>query len=124
MVEETSATCTACSRAFPKTLYGNAPAGWVLFPDSFGYYDGFSDCLLGDEDELEWWLCHDCIVKFFKTFPKLAEAYSRGFGHHPCEDDVPCCRFAWKATEDFGKYNGKPAIMRVGPDGTWVPVLD
>ena len=84
--------------------------------DLFGYYNGFDDnvrVLLGGSESREWLFCHDCVVKFLETFPLLAGDI--GADCHPCQDDEPCCRHAWKAGERF--VEGE--ILTAWPDKTW-----
>lgn len=78
--------------------------GFFFAPREFGYYAGFSDSNPWSvtKEEHEVFLCHDCCVRLLETFPSIARAIGQG-GHHPCDDDVPCCRYAWRGTENFGK---------------------
>jgi hypothetical protein len=97
--------------------------GWVMPYEHFGYYNGFSDSipvLVSGERSKDWIFCHDCVVKFFNAFPLLAAEFGRG--HHPCDDDVPCCQFAWRGTEFFGKRNETPqvCVQYATPELTWV----
>jgi hypothetical protein len=90
--------------------------GWALPYPSFGYYGGFSDnlgYLLGDnEPQPDFWrLCHDCILAIFSVLPALGKSMS--VGQHPCEDDTPCCKWAWKHDEDTS------TTLVVGDDGNW-----
>lgn len=97
--------------------------------EHFGYYGGFSDELevaFGKRESKQWSLCHDCVVKFFDTFPALAESF--GKGHHPnfihtdfhaTGDDgtvhPSCCQFAW--TWRISKENGKTIYDIYDGDG-------
>ena len=110
--------CSACNNLSVATQQDDLPdRGWHLSYESFGYYGGFSDSLevaLGSRHSDNWILCHDCIVKFFDLFPNLADTY--GLRHHPCRDDIPCCRFAWRGTENFAKYNDKELVRTQHPE--------
>lgn len=108
--------------------------GWDLPFDLFGYYGGFTDevdVLFSNRRSRSWILCHDCIVKFLTLFPALAETI--GKGTHPCDSETPCCEWAWRSTENFGKYernaNGElvpvsGAHYQVVVDGQWRDVTD
>lgn len=103
--------CDACGQKQRLTQQSHPTlpdGGWILPYEEFGYYGGFSDDLqvaFGERESRSWSLCHDCVVKFFETFPLLAEQVAGG--HHPNfihtdyrsdEDgtlDPSCCRFAW-----------------------------
>ena len=79
--------------------------GWDLPFDLFGYYGGFTDevdVLFSNRRSRSWILCHDCIVKLLTVFPLLGDTIGRGT--HLCEDETPCCEWAWRSTERFGKY--------------------
>ena len=99
--------CDACGAGLPTQ-------GWHVPYQSMGYYNGFTDnlnSLLSDEQEKYWFMCHDCIVKFLTLFPRLGEFL--GKGEHPCSDEVPCCRWAWRFTEDT-------RLQIVDDGGNWV----
>ena len=74
--------------------------GWVLDSTRFGYYSGFDDELWPSENEerANWLMCHDCVVKLLETFPRLGATISKGA--HPCEDETPCCQWAWRISGD------------------------
>lgn len=94
--------------------------GWILPFDTFGYYGGFDDnvdVLVGSLRSREWRFCHGCVVKFLDTFPLLAETL--GANLHACDDDVPCCRHAWQATELFGRNAYGVHTRTAWPDGVW-----
>lgn len=98
-------------------LYEPTEFGWFLPYKNFGYYMGFDDdidVILGGEPYTDWWLCHDCVVKFFTTFPLLAEKF--GKAHHPSDTDTPCCAFAWDSVD---------GVTMVPADDlqSWVPYL-
>lgn len=105
-IHQNYAVCSACNDAFVCTQQNVYPDdGWVLPFEIFGYYGGFSDSievLFDKRPSKQWIFCHDCVVKFFDTFPLLVESFAGG--HHPCDDDVPCCQFAWRGTENFAKH--------------------
>lgn len=115
------AVCSACQEAFPCRSQEYYPeGGWVLPFDTFGYYGGFSDnvdVLLNERRSREWILCHGCVVKFFETFPSLAESF--GGGHHPCADETPCCQFAWQSSSTASSYEPDSETRHSFPDGKW-----
>lgn len=90
--------CSACGGGAPSTYQAGFPDhGWVLPFQHFGFYGGFTDdlgVLMGTDISKNWIICHDCIAILFHVFPKLAE--SIGAGTHPCEENTPCCKFAWR----------------------------
>lgn len=97
-----SVVCSACDTIVPaESVNVSYPdAGLVIAVRSLGYYGGFYDLIFEEErdDDIEnWRMCHDCVVKFFATFPLLADRLGTAFGKamHPCDADVPCCEFAW-----------------------------
>lgn len=110
--------CSACNNFSIATQQDDYPdRGWSLPYELFGYYGGFSDSLdvaLGSRQSNSWTLCHDCIVKFFDLFPNLANTY--GLRHHPCSNDVPCCRFAWRGTENFAKHPEQELVRTQHPE--------
>ena len=117
------ATCSACHGRFPCSWQNYFPDnGWVLPFDTFGYYGGFSDAvevLMGGTLSRQWILCHGCVVKLLDTFPRLAESF--GGAHHSCDDEVPCCQFAWQVADVSGDDGGKRTVRtRTSfPDGVW-----
>jgi hypothetical protein len=119
-----NARCSACDGEFPCTQQQSYPdAGWILPFDTFGYYGGFDDnvqVLTGDLRPRQWILCHDCVVKFLNTFPRLAEMV--GPDCHPCQAEQPCCAHAWKTTDSFGKPDStEPSVLTSWPDSQWHP---
>lgn len=123
--------CTACGNETECNQQKFYPDnGWVLPFDTFGYYGGFSDdisVLIGERRSREWILCHDCVAKLLSLFPRLTATLERGL--HNCENDTPCCEFAWRATPIFGKYehdeNGRlvpvsGAHYQVVENGKWI----
>lgn len=107
----TTVDCSACGETYNKHLITlrsgeqlsePAPSGWFLPYKHFGYYNGFDDdtrVLIGNEEYEHWWMCHDCVIKFFATFPLLAEKMGDR-GCHPNNMgtgiEVPsCCRWCW-----------------------------
>jgi len=110
--------CSACLQLSKATQQDDFPDnGWALPHEWFGYYGGFSDSLefaFGSRQSKLWILCHDCVVKFFNLFPNLANTY--GLRHHPCSDDVPCCRFAWRGTENFAKCYNEELVRTQHPE--------
>ncbi len=122
MKDELGVICDGCGVMSPaadidENVLDN---GWVLPYDRFGYYGGFDDnidVLIGGDSSRYWLFCHDCVVKFLRTFPRLAEGLGRGC--HPCIDAEPCCEFAWQPTELWGKNVSGVQIRYGSPDG-WV----
>jgi len=119
-----TAMCSACQEHAPCTQQETYPdGGWILPFDTFGYYGGFDDrieVLTGNLRTRQWILCHDCVVKFFTFFPGLAE--SIGQNCHPCREEVPCCAYAWQATESFGRRDStEPSVLTAWPDAQWHP---
>jgi len=104
--------CSACGHLSEATQQNALPDNGLLLPyETFGYYGGFSDSmrvLIGHQLSKEWILCHDCVVKFLRTFPLLADSF--GKGHHPCEDNTPCCEFAWRGTDNFAKRHNEMLV--------------
>jgi hypothetical protein len=106
--DELGHICDACGSGVPTQ-------GWHVPYETLGYYDGFTDnleALMSDEEHKYWFLCHDCIVKFLTFFPRLSSFFSRG--QHPCDGDVPCCKWAWRSH--------KGVTQVVGDDGRWMPM--
>lgn len=132
---EPTIVCDGCGKTYLKKvypsgrIYGEPPErGWILPYKQFGYYGGFDDSGLFDDGE-DWWLCHDCVLKFMDTFPLLAEQMVGGLhpnGNEPHDDDEdgtnypPCCRFAWTFRVSYDE-NGKKAIETfvATPEGGW-----
>jgi len=118
------AVCSACDTPHPCTQQNVYPDNGLVLPyETFGYYGGFSDemsVLLGSRRSNEWILCHDCVVTFFRTFPRLAEKF--GSNHHPCRSDTPCCEFAWRGTDNFAKRHDELLVREqtavLGADGS------
>jgi hypothetical protein len=128
--------CDACGqkqRLTQQTSPALPDGGWIMEFEHFGYYGGFSDDIevaFGKRDSNSWSLCHDCVVKFFETFPALAEQFAGG--HHPNfihtdhhggdigTDHPSCCRFAW--TWNVTVENGEKVYETFYGDGTggWV----
>lgn len=130
-------TCSACGESVPaESVNDRYPDGGLVLPyEEFGYYGGFTDIEFGCFDienyPKTWLMCHDCVVKLFTVFPLLGKTFARGT--HPCSDEKPCCEWAWRATENFGKYTTDSAGKSVpvpGPhyqivkDGQWVDAVD
>lgn len=105
-----SITCNGCGNEAPNNDQQNYPdGGWGLPLDTFGYYGGFDDnisVMFGDKESRTAVLCHDCVVRFFDTFPLLAERFPIRGGHpNYCHkpDEYPynpnglaypsCCRY-------------------------------
>jgi hypothetical protein len=108
------ATCDGCGGSqLASDPFGNFPErGWALPYYNFGYYGGFSDdinYIIGETEPKSWKLCHDCVLAIFSVLPALGR--SLGVGQHPCDDDTPCCKWAWKTD------NGMTLV--VGNDGNW-----
>ena len=90
--------------------------GLEMFPLTFGYYGGFFDNFPTDMDKPTGnrvVFCHDCSVALFRQFPSLFRGLDDvvfpvqggrvAYGLHPCEDDIPCCEFAWASAGEQGK---------------------
>lgn len=95
--------CTACSKLSLMQNLRNGLENGLELSGFSGYYGGFTDQSNQDSiSEYEAYnnayFCHACCVKLFKTFPALAinVGINKSWGHHPCEDDQPCCDYAWK----------------------------
>ena len=65
--------------------------GWSFQPNTFGYYNGFTD--MPPNRDKEFTLCHDCVVRLLTLFPGLASTIAPG--GHPFEGDTPCCDWGW-----------------------------
>jgi len=109
--------CDACGEYYQagsqEFIFDN---GWVMKSKQFGYYGGFDDEMFTDEDEErdDWFMCHDCIVVLLETFPKLGATV--GKGSHPCEDETPCCQWAWRTSGDTLQFaNTELEWVDVGP---------
>jgi hypothetical protein len=85
-------TCSGCGSNGPATVDGLLKNGWLLRPFDFGYWMGFSDMFEGD---MRWNICHDCVLSFFDTFPRLAAQHPRALHEYGKE---PCCEFGWGET--------------------------
>lgn len=127
--------CTACGEDVEgEPLNDHFPVkGFVMPWEDFGYYGGFTDTQedLNTPPSQPWIWCHDCIVKLLQTFPLLAKTIPPG-GHH-CDNDIPCCNWAWRATDKFGKYetdeNNKfvpigGAHYQIAVNGVWIDKID
>ncbi len=127
--------CSACGEdGEGETINNHLPvSGLTMAWEDFGYYGGFIDVYddIGMPPQSLWVWCHDCVVKLLKTFPLLANMIPRG-GHH-CQDDTPCCNWAWRATEKFGKYEADErgelvpvsgAHYQFAENGAWVDKID
>lgn len=113
LLHDSTVHCTACGKLVPVESCGNGPDNGLLLTGFIGYYGGFTDRLFDDHenqsnmDQLNnAWFCHNCCVKLFEMFPHLSKAigikgkYSHQSRHHPCNDDVPCCKYAWNVVRD------------------------
>jgi len=91
-------TKLAMRAVFPKSA--RVKKKLLIMASHLGYYGGFIDNApaMGDKN-LEWNLCHECILKMLQTFPMLAAKLPRGL--HPTDDKTkPCCDWAWKHEGD------------------------
>lgn len=99
------AVCSACEQTCDTTQTRNYPDnGWCLPFDTFGYRGGFSEefgVLIGNRRSREWILCHDCVIHLLDTFPLLAERAGLG-ALHRCDNEKPCCRYAWREIRTGG----------------------
>jgi hypothetical protein len=114
--DQTQVHCTACGELTKVEFCGNGPNNGLHLTGFVGYYNGFIDRFpdfANDLSSTEYltpydnaWFCHDCCVKLFEVFPHLAKSvgvkgkYSHESRHHPCEDETPCCKYAWKTVKD------------------------
>jgi hypothetical protein len=104
--------CTGCSKLSRiETLHNGLENGLELSGFA-GYYGGFTDQYHQDSqskfDEYnKAYFCHSCCVKLFKTFPALAinVGIDKHWGHHPCNDDTPCCDYSWKLGNNVNTNN-------------------
>lgn len=97
--------CSECEKQYSVGFGDALPKfGFYFTPREFGYYSGFSDNFPWGEtkEEDNVFFCHDCCIRLLESFPSIARAIGEG-GHHPCGDDVPCCKYAWQGTDLFGK---------------------
>lgn len=103
--------CDNCKETVPCFSQVGLPEHGLTFSLSrLDYYGGFTNKVVdGDKDLL---LCHDCSLILVKALPAIANLCK---GSHPCDLDKPCCDFAWRATDKFGKYE-------VNKSGEYVPV--
>ena len=126
--------CDACgSKSRLLSINGEMDGGWALPTSMFGYYGGFSDnvdVLLGDYTDAhinDLKICHDCVLKFLNTFPRLADKIN-GLSHPSIHggltkkasqnplDTPSCCRYSWTAV-----LNGDVIQIYHGNDkGGWV----
>lgn len=112
--------CDECNLDWPATQQDSLPDyGFEMTPRAWGYYSGFSDNFPWGEIKREEnvVLCHDCCVRLLDEFPAIAKALGKG-GHHPCSNDIPCCKYSWRGTENFGKRHNEKLVR------TQHPVLD
>lgn len=119
------AVCSACEQVCEATYTKNYPDnGWCLSFDNFGYRGGFSEeigVLLGNRRSREWILCHDCVIRFFETFPLLPERIGLSGALHSCDNDTPCCKYAWR---EIKKAGGVRQMFISNNDGTqWIKGL-
>lgn len=105
--------CSSCGGAFEDMEYWGQPeSGWSIPWELLGGYGGFTDEFgpaYEGRPSKTWEMCHDCVVKMLKLFPRLANDISKG--SHPCEDAVPCCEWAWKS---------EGGVIFIVVDGQWV----
>lgn len=109
--------CSECgSPEVVRDGYALPHNGFFFSPREFGYYAGFSDNLPWRDasKEEEVFLCHNCCIRLLTAFPAIARAIGEG-GHHPCDDEIPCCSYAWRATEDFGKKHDQELVRTQSP---------
>ena len=95
--------CTACNKIVPVESLHNGLDNGLQLSGFAGYYGGFTDQFDNmSQDQFDQYdkahFCHSCCVKLFKSFPTLATniGLDRGWGHHPCEEEQPCCDYSWK----------------------------
>jgi hypothetical protein len=89
--------------------------GIELYPLTLGFYGGFWDNFPLNADKPAGQrvaFCHDCTLALLRSFPAIIKGLaelqivtSNGqprYGMHPCEDETPCCEFAWQGTDEQG----------------------
>lgn len=109
--------CSECGNPSPVWDGYSLPTnGFYFAPREFGYYAGFSDNTPWREPtkEEQVFFCHNCCVRLLDSFPSIARAIGDG-GHHPCNGDVPCCAYAWRGTENFGKNHDQELVRTQHP---------
>ena len=88
--------CHGCGSMAPHDSQESLPDnGWAFDLNLFGYYGGFTDAFGEDPQRIR--LCHDCVLKFLDTFPLLSVLIGNGCHSQNGPNEVPCCRYAWKA---------------------------
>lgn len=100
--------CTACNKDVPIELFRNGLDSGLELSGFAGYYGGFTDQFdqmpKAEYDSYDKaYFCHSCCIKLFKTFPILIKniGIEKGYGHHPCSLDIPCCDYCWSSGPDF-----------------------
>ena len=105
--------CSACDGALELGL-NNPVRGWAINRYNLGGYGMFDDLI--DEAQPEfWYLCHDCVVKFLKLFPRLGQHVPKGA--HPSKTNEPCCDWSWWMIWGDGNPSG---TLYLAEDGRWV----
>jgi hypothetical protein len=113
--------CNGCGIMAPHHTQEQMPEnGWVIPFEHLGYYAGFTDeieVLLGERESNLWTLCHDCVIKLLETFPLLGILIEKGAHSMFGPNDIPCCKYAWKA-----EWIGETCITSyASDDGTqWI----
>ena len=108
--------CHGCGHMAPHHTQESIPDnGWAFDLNSFGYYAGFTDPI-GDPEQITR-LCHDCVLKLLETFPLLGVLIGNGCHSQNGPNEVPCCKYAWKA-----EWIGETCITSyANDDGTqWI----
>jgi len=115
-------TCSGCERTQRGDFSngGLLPCGWIVPYEDFGYYNGFSDnieVLYNTLPSKTWVLCHDCVVILLGALPLLAKKIP--LNSHYCDEDKPCCEWAWQGTGLYG--TGIAGVLTRHPEnGKWV----
>ncbi len=120
--------CTACNKSSSVEASRNGLDLGLELSGFAGYYAGFTDTF--DVKSQQHWdecdrayFCHSCCCKLFKLFPKLAinVGIEKSFGHHPCDNDTPCCDYSWTIKRQDGFTTILAAIRDKDNNLIWTP---
>lgn len=88
--------CHGCGSMAPHHSQESLPDnGWTFDLNDLGYYGGFTDSIGEEPQRMR--LCHDCVLKFLRTFPLISMFIQPGSHNMFGPDEKPCCRYAWKS---------------------------